>query len=305
LNLWQQIKQTTPSLIQAIKDERWVEKDVQLFIKRDDLLAPHPNDPFFGNKCRKLKHNLLFAKSMGIKTLLSFGGAYSNHIAALASAGQQLGFKTIGIIRGEKVSNPTINRAIQNGMQLYFIDRGTYRKKHEEQYLESLRQQFGPCFIIPEGGTNDLALKGATELAKEIRNQCLLPPTHIAVACGTGGTLAGITQGLSGKTQALGISVLKGNFMTNEVQRLLQNSCSKKNDNWLVKEGYHHGGYAKKTKELLTFIDRYKAQHNIQLEPIYTGKLFYALDQLLEENYFPPGSKVIGIHTGGLQGLNP
>lgn len=304
MNLWSNLQKTKPTPLQAIFDKKWASKGVRLYIKRDDMLAPTQGDPFCGNKWRKLKYNLLAAKEQGIQRLLSFGGAYSNHIAALASAGHLLNFKTVGIIRGEDVSNHTLDRARADGMELHFIDRTTYRNKNELSFLADLQETFGPCLIIPEGGTNQLALKGCADLVEEIFNQSIKKPTHIAVSCGTGGTLAGIISGLKGQCQALGVSVLKGDFMTKEVNALLDEFTEKSQSNWHIEEGYHHGGYAKKTDELLSFIDVFHEKNNILLEPIYTGKLFYALSQLLEKGFFAKGSIVVAVHTGGLQGLS-
>ncbi len=303
MNLWQHLQHTKPSPLQPIHDEKWTDKGVRLYIKRDDLLTPFANDPFCGNKWRKLKYNLLAAKEQRIQTLLSFGGAYSNHIAALASAGHLLGFKTIGIIRGEVVSNPTLDRARADGMQLHFIDRTSYRKKKKPDFITELQQTFGPCLLIPEGGTNQLALKGCADLATEIVEQCVKKPTHIAVSCGTGGTLSGIINGLQGQCYALGVSVLKGNFMTKEVNGLLDEFGDGNWSNWEVQESYHHGGYARETDKLIQFINYFYEKHSIQLERIYTGKLFYALYQLLEKGYFKKGSIVVAVHTGGLQGI--
>ena len=300
----------SPSPLHTLPDERWAARGVELLIKRDDLLAPAPNDPFCGNKWRKLQHNLLRAQAQGATTLVSFGGAYSNHIAALASAGQHLGMATAGIIRGEAVSNPTLARAQAAGMHLHFVDRPTYRQLTATptwQALEDLKifpglDQAG-TYLIPEGGTNAAALPGCTALAREILQQTSHTPTHVAVACGTGGTLAGLIQGLDGSSLALGISVLKGHFMTDTVAALLQQYTGQTWPGWRVHETFHHCGYARSSPELAAFIQNFYDRHGILLEPIYTGKLFYALEQLLEAGFFPEGSRVVGIHTGGLQAL--
>lgn len=297
---YQDLLTFSPSPIQRLDAPKWAKRGVELWVKRDDLLAPVPDDPFCGNKWRKLQHNLLAAKAARHTRVVSFGGAYSNHIAALASAGKHLGIETIGIIRGEEVDNPTLSRAKADGMQLHFVDRTTYRCKNEAQEVARWTQQFAPCYLIPEGGTNARALLGCQQLAKEVVAQLDQPPTHIAVACGTGGTLAGIIQGLPTSTRAIGVSVLKGNFMRKEVTSFLGGTYP----NWDVYEQFHHGGYAKRSAELMAFIQAFRAQHGIQLEPIYTGKLFFALEELLRQGVFPSGSRVVGIHTGGLQGFN-
>jgi 1-aminocyclopropane-1-carboxylate deaminase len=296
------LKSPPPSPLVLLQDQQWDDQGVDLYIKRDDLLAPQPNDPFCGNKWRKLQYNLLHAKEEGYKTLLTFGGAFSNHLAAVASAGHHLGFATIGMVRGEAVENPTLALAQQNGMELHFVDRTTYRKKKEPEYLSQLEDHFGRVYILPEGGTNPLAYPGCDALAKEIIAQCPEQPTHLAVACGTGGTLSGLLRGLLERhpTQVIGISVLKGNFMAGEVEQQLA-AMGQNKTNWEVHSNYHHGGYARQSPELLAFIQSFYQQHGILLEPVYTGKLFYALYDLLAQGYFPAGSRVVGIHTGGLQ----
>jgi 1-aminocyclopropane-1-carboxylate deaminase/D-cysteine desulfhydrase-like pyridoxal-dependent ACC family enzyme len=294
-----------PSPLQRLTMPHWEARGVALWLKRDDLLAPAPDDPFCGNKWRKLRHNLLHAHAQGYDTLLTFGGAYSNHIAATASAGQWLGCKTIGIIRGERVDNPTLARAQDAGMQLHFVDRATYRLLTRGDYAPLDALPLGNrarTAILPEGGTNALALPGCAELADEIWTQCAaLPPTHIAVACGTGGTLAGVVQGLRGRCQALGVSVLKGDFMHAHVGELLQHHGGDGGTDWVVWDGHHHGGYAKTTPALLAYIAAFRQQHGVRLDPTYTGKLLYALDAQCQAGYFAPGSRVVAVHTGGLQ----
>lgn len=296
------LKSPSPSPLLLLQDQQWEHRGVDLYIKRDDLLAPQPNDPFCGNKWRKLQYNLLRAKEEGYKTLLTFGGAYSNHLAAVASAGDHLGFATIGMVRGEAVDNPTLALAQQNGMELHFVDRTTYRKKKDPEYLRQLEERFGKVYILPEGGTNAAAYPGCAALAKEIMTQCPEPPTHLAVACGTGGTLTGLLSGLPDlpHPQVIGISALKGDFMRREVEQQLA-SIGQSHNNWQVHSNFHHGGYARQSAQLLAFIQSFYQQHGILLEPVYTGKLFFALYALLAQGYFPAGSRVVGIHTGGMQ----
>lgn len=296
----QDLQHPLPSPLQRLHDQRWEDRGVALWIKRDDLLAPEPNDPLCGNKWRKLQYNLTLAKEAGHQQLMTFGGAYSNHIAAVASAGRHFGFQTIGVIRGELVSNPTLDRAEANGMQLHFIDRGSYRQKQDPAFLQTLTKRFGPSYILPEGGTNTDAFTGCAQLAQEILAQHSSKPTHLAVACGTGGTAAGLIDGLAGNAALLGISVLKGGFMSKEINghlELLPNTTTP----WCVMDDYHHGGYALRSPALDDFIQRFYQEHGIVLDPIYTGKLFFALYDLLDQDYFPRGSDVVAIHTGGLQ----
>ncbi len=297
----QYLQHPLPSPLQRLDDPRWEARDVALWIKRDDLLAPSPNDPLCGNKWRKLQYNLQRAREEGYEQLLTFGGAYSNHLAAVASAGSHFGFRTIGVVRGEEaVQNPTLERAQQNGMQLHFIDRSSYRQKQDPTFLQNLTERFGPSYILPEGGTNKDAFAGCAQLAQEILTEHPTQPTHLAVACGTGGTAAGLINGLTGTAELIGVSVLKGNFMRKEINRHLE-QLPETATRWTTLDDYHHGGYARRSPALDNFIQHFHHEHGIILEPIYTGKLFFALYDLLEQGYFPEGSQVVAIHTGGLQ----
>lgn len=274
----------------------------ELFIKRDDLLAPSLGDPLCGNKWRKLKYNLKEAIESGHNTLLTFGGAYSNHIAAVASAGRHFKLNTIGIIRGEAhvPLNPTLELARQYGMRLEYMNRSDYRAKKEPVILERLQGQFGDYYLIPEGGTNQLAVKGAADLVAELSEQLEgRIPDYVVVSCGTGGTVAGIINGLKGESQVIGVAALKGNFLQKEVEKYLLQPYQ----NWSILNEYHFGGYAKFTPPLIEFIKQFKKNHQIQLDPIYTGKTFYALMDLVRKRYFSTGSLVVVVHTGGLQGI--
>ena len=270
-------------------------------VKRDDLLALAPEDPFCGNKWRKLKHNLLTARTLGQKKLLTFGGAFSNHIAATASAGAQLGFSTIGVIRGEphEITNPTLSAATAAGMRLHYLNRSVYRQKDDPEVLHRLQNEFGPYYLIPEGGTNQLALKGCRELASEIREQLGHWPDYICVSCGTGGTVAGLIEEVAGRSHILGFSALKGNFHEPVVKKLLSESWP----NWEIRTDYHFGGYAKYTLPLIEFMNEFKIRYGFQLDPVYTGKLFFGVFDLAKRGYFSEGSSIVIIHTGGLQGI--
>lgn len=296
----QELQHPLPSPLQRLDDPRWAERGVALWIKRDDLLAPAPNDPLCGNKWRKLQYNLQRAHTDGYEQLLTFGGAFSNHLAAVASAGRHFGFRTIGIVRGEPVNNPTLEKAQADGMQLHFIDRTSYRQKQEPAFLQALTERFGRSYILPEGGTNTAAFAGCTHLAQEILKQHPTQPTQLAVACGTGGTAAGLIHGLAGAADLLGVSVLKGGFMRQEINRHLE-LLPKSATRWTVLDDYHHGGYARRSSALDDFIQDFYQNHGIVLEPIYTAKLFFALYDLLAQGYYPGGSEVVAIHTGGLQ----
>ena len=269
-------------------------RQIALSIKREDLIHPLIS----GNKFRKLKYNLIAAKKQGCDTILTFGGAFSNHIAATACAGNKQGFKTIGIIRGEELSykweaNPTLKWASDQGMRFRFISRDTYRDKENPSYLKKLRHEFGPFYLLPEGGTNTLAVQGCEEILGPGDSDFDV----ICCAVGTGGTLAGISNSSLEKQRVLGFPALKGDFL----QKDIRNFAPK--DNWELITDYHFGGYAKVTAELVDFINNFKEKTGIPLDPIYTGKMVFGILNLIEKEYFPPKTKILAIHTGGLQGI--
>jgi len=294
-----------PSPVQELQSLLLAEKSVRLFVKRDDLLALSENGGFSGNKWRKLQYNLIEAQAQGKRRLLTFGGAFSNHIAAVAEAGQFFGFETIGVIRGEKPAMPshTLQRAAARGMQLHFVSRSEFRQKNNLDWIAALPEKYGDCYVLPEGGTNRLALDGCRSLVEEIESQCAGSlPRYYCVACGTGGTLAGMVAALNGQAQAIGFSALKGGFMRDTVAQLLSDYGAGACDQWKIQDDYHFGGYAKTTPELFSFADAFYNEHGIPLDRVYTAKLFFGLFNLIEKGYFEPGSVVVAIHTGGLQG---
>ncbi|MFD0765225.1 1-aminocyclopropane-1-carboxylate deaminase/D-cysteine desulfhydrase [Mucilaginibacter lutimaris] len=280
------------SPVQPIQNELFAAKGLQVFIKRDDLIHPIIS----GNKWRKLKYVLQQAQAQKKTHLITFGGAYSNHLLATAAAAAKFGFKASGIVRGEEVENDTLFLCKLHGMQLIFTDRESYRDK------ESLFQKFfgddGQAFFIDEGGASAEGAKGVSELVDE------LPQTynHIFCACGTGTTAAGIINGLTKHqlpTQFNAIPVLKnGDFMRQEINRFLTAPAS-----YNLYTNYDFGGYGKTTTELITFIKQFVAQTGILIEPIYTGKMLYAIYDLAAKDHFTPGSKILAIHSGGIWGL--
>ena len=284
-------------IVQIIDDDLKKNK-VELFIKREDL-----TDPFIsGNKYRKLKYNLIHAKEKGFETLLTFGGAYSNHIHAVAYAGFKFGFNTIGIIRGEETKplNSTLEDAASFGMKFHYISREDYRKKNEKVFINWLKMEFGDFYLIPEGGSNALAVRGCTEILTGIPHHF----DHICCACGTGGTIAGIIAGLNGNLRIWGYPALKnGNFLKKDISKLIYDYNSKSYENWDLIIEYHFGGYAKNSFELIKFINRFKYMQNIQLDPIYTGKLLFGIYDRINNGCFNSGEKILAIHTGGLQGI--
>lgn len=276
--------------VQELYAPLFSQKEVRVFMQRDDLI--HPN--ISGNKWRKLKYNLLEAQAQKHNTVLTFGGAYSNHIHALACAGQVFGFKTIGIIRGEAhvPLNPTLRDAVNFGMQLHYIDRELYRQKETPAFIKQLRAQFGACYIVPEGGTNELALKGTAEIIEPKANY-----DAIFVPIGTAGTISGIIKSTTSKVY--GVSSLKGGtFLREDILNLIKPH----HGNFEVLTDYHFGGYGKLKPKQLDFIKKFRAKHNILLDPIYNSKMAFAFYDLLQKDQIPTNSKVLLIHTGGLQG---
>lgn len=281
-------------MIEVKKQFVFNKNTVDVFIKREDLIHPFVS----GNKYRKLKYNLLKAKEDGYSVLLTFGGAFSNHIAAVAFAGKENNFKTIGIIRGDELrekieDNPTLKFAQENGMQFEFISRAQYSDKQSPEFEKELRRRFGNFYLIPEGGTNELAIKGCEEILTADDAQF----DYICCAVGTGGTISGIINSALLHQKVLGFPALKGDFLKKEICKFASN------ENWELIADYHFGGYGKVNLELIEFINNFYQDNNVPLDPVYTGKLVFGVADLIEKNYFPDKSKILIIHTGGLQGI--
>jgi len=293
----------TQSPLQVIQHPLFKRHQLFVAIKRDDLLHPIIS----GNKWRKLKYNLIAAKKLNKTTIISFGGAYSNHIHALAYACKQQGLQSIGIIRGEPqyANNFTLRWAQYWGMKLIFVDRKTYQKRSQQDYLEQLQQRFPDSFIVPEGGSNTFALSGVAEISHELENQ-----THyhaLILPVGSGGTLAGLVVGDKGQHQIIGISILKQainnkDYLSNEVRNLLPKTASYFS-NWQILGDFHRGGYAKFSPVDSERIQTFIKETNTPFEPVYSGKMLLAFLDLIEQGYFAAGSKIVLLHTGGLQGL--
>ncbi len=273
----------------------WGIKNHELFVRREDLLHPQVS----GNKFRKLKYNLLKAKEAGKNTLLTFGGAYSNHISAVAAAAKQEGLRSIGIIRGEELSsktseNPTLSYAQDCGMELSFISRSEYRKKYEPEFLNNLIKEYGDFYLLPEGGTNALAVKGCEEILREGDSEY----DYICAAVGTGGTLSGLVKASYPNQKVLGFSALKGEFQREEVLKHTNKT------NFKIIDSYCFGGYGKIDSELVRFINEFKMHTGIPLDPIYTGKMMFGIVDLLKNGYFKENSRIFAVHSGGLQGIS-
>jgi len=282
-----------PSRVELLDDERLRDKGVSVWLKRDDLI--HSEIP--GNKWRKLKYNLVEAARDNHRTLLTFGGAYSNHIRATAAAGYYCGFSTIGIIRGEEhlPLNPSLAYAVQRGMRLSYMDRETYRRKSDPDVIAGLDREFGPFYLLPEGGSNELAVRGCAEIPAEID----IDFDVICCPCGTGTTLAGVAAGLKAGQQAVGFSSLKGGeFLARDVAELQRRTFGGSSDNWRIEYGFHFGGFARETAELDAFIADFHAPHGLALDWVYVAKMMYGIYALTENGTFKPGSRVVAVITG-------
>jgi 1-aminocyclopropane-1-carboxylate deaminase len=271
------------------------EKNVTLALKREDLV--HPN--MSGNKYRKLKYNLQAAKENGSVALVTFGGAFSNHIAAVAYAGKNWGLNTIGVIRGEELQenwsqNPTLLQAHRNGMEFKFVSRQVYRERDTAAFIAELKKQFGDFYLVPEGGTNALAVRGCEEILMEQDKEF----DFVCTCVGTGGTIAGLINTSYEHQKVLGFPALKGDFLSDVITKITTRN------NWKLITAYHFGGYAKITEDLVRFINSFKSETGIPLDPIYTGKMLFGLLDMIKNDNFVKGSKILAIHTGGIQGIN-
>ena len=289
MTMFEDIAQTIP--YQKLPFEN--DQAIEITIKRLDQIHPQIS----GNKFFKLKYNFLEAQRLGVKNILTFGGAFSNHIAATAYAAHLFGFQSIGIIRGEELQHKTLNHTLETakqfGMQLNFVSREEYRQKDNIEFLNKLNLQFPNSYIIPEGGTNTLAIQGCQEIltANDLNHYDI-----ICCAVGTGGTISGLIEASAKHQTVLGFSALKGDFLQTEV------ATQTAKNNWKIIDRYCFGGYAKTQPELLAFIEQFEYQHRIPLEHIYTGKMLFGIFDLISKHYFAQGTRILVIHSGGLQG---
>lgn len=274
------------------------ESRIEVWVKRLDELDAIAS----GNKWFKLKDNFKEAKRLGFSTLLTFGGAYSNHIAATAFWGKKEGVRTIGVIRGEELGrnlekvlleNPTLKGAFENGMQFHFVSREDYREKNKHGFLEKLNLAFGAFYTLPEGGTNALAIKGCEEILTAGDEDFDL----ICCAVGTGGTISGIINASKSHQKIWGFSALKTD-LSDKVGAFVQK------DNWKLFQEENFGGFAKINGDLVSFMNRFARKYDLSLDPVYTGKMAYALIQKLEDGEIQPEQRILMIHSGGLQGIS-
>ena len=277
-----------------IKTLKNIRLNAQVSLKPDYLI----HSTVSGNKYRKLKYNLQKAQSENYKGILTFGGAFSNHIAATAAAGQALNIPTVGVIRGEELAskielNSTLKYAKSCGMHLEYVSRSDYKQKNDAAYLKLLLENFKNFYVIPEGGTNALAIKGC----QEILSQEDLSFDIICCAVGTGGTIAGLINSSLPTQKIIGFPALKGGFLNEDICKFASQS------NWELWDAYHFGGYAKVDSKLITFMNHFKSTYKIPLDPVYTAKMMYGIFDAIQTGKIPKNAKVLAIHTGGLQGI--
>ncbi|MEG3631032.1 1-aminocyclopropane-1-carboxylate deaminase/D-cysteine desulfhydrase [Streptomyces poriticola] len=282
-----------PSPVQEVRDARFGRHGVRLLLKRDDLVHPE----LVGNKWRKLVPNLAAAAG---RPVLTFGGAYSSHLRATAAAGRLLGVRTVGVVRGDELAdrprNPSLARCAADGMRLHFIDRSTYRHKADPGTLAAILTACGAsgAHVVPEGGSNAPAVRGCRALGEELRARADV----VAVACGTGGTLAGLAAGLGPGQRALGVAVLRGGFLTGEVCRLQQEAFGGPRGDWRVDDRFHGGGYGRVSPGLDAFAEDFGDRHGLPVERLYVAKLLHALLTLTEDGAFPRGTTLAAVVTG-------
>ncbi|MFJ3302998.1 1-aminocyclopropane-1-carboxylate deaminase/D-cysteine desulfhydrase [Streptomyces sp. NPDC086549] len=282
-----------PSPLQEIDDDRFARNGLRLLLKRDDLIHLE----LIGNKWRKLVPNIAAAAG---RALVTFGGAYSNHLRATAAAGRLLGLPTVGVVRGQELAgrplNPSLARCAADGMRLYFIDRATYRRKTDPETLDAVLRAAGAgdAYVVPEGGSNTEAVRGCRALGEELRGHADV----VALACGTGGTLAGLAAGLAPEQSVLGIPVLKGGFLAADIRALQERAFGARSGTWSLDDRFHFGGYARTTPALDAFAEDFGQRHGLPVERLYVAKMLYGLVTLADEGAFPSGTTVAAVVTG-------
>ena len=269
---------------------------LQLFLKREDKI----HEVISGNKYRKLKYNLIKAKELGYNGLLTFGGAYSNHIPAVAYAAKKNGFKSLSFIRGDEIANnylenPTLKYSHNLGMKFNFLSRSNYKLKTNEDFLDKLRNKFIDYFLIPEGGTNALGVLGC----EEILNHNDKKFDYICCSVGSGGTISGLINSSYENQKIIGFCSINKKYLLNDITKFVTNN------NWMLIDDFAFGGYGKVNIELIKFMNDFRHKYDILLDPIYTSKMVYGVLNLMTNNFFKPNSKILMIHTGGHQGILP
>ena len=294
---------TTSRLDEIVYLDKLSKKPFTFYVKRDDLIDPLVS----GNKWRKLKYNVEQSRHKSCDGILTFGGAYSNHLVATAKACHRAGLRSVGFVRGEELtpdSNPTLIDCASFGMELVFVSRDEYRQKEDWDYINGVRHGFPSFHIVPEGGANFYGVIGCQEILKETTNDF----DHVFLSAGTGTTAAGVILSAGAHTKIHVVSALKGDFMEDQVTKMLNSVCfdeelvSELKEKTVFEDSTHFGGYAKTTLELTEFISDFEAQTSLSLDPVYTGKAMYCLIDQWRKGIIKDQKKVLFIHTGGLQG---
>jgi 1-aminocyclopropane-1-carboxylate deaminase len=292
-NLW------LPSPLQKINYSKYPGYDI--YVKRDDLI----HHDISGNKFRKLKYNLIEFYKTERKSIIAFGGAFSNLLYTLSVISAEMNIPATFYIRGEyDPDNPTLKFIKQNGVKMIFMSRSAFKNIRKQEFLDNLQLEFVDSYIIPEGGSNNYAVPGSGEIVEEIILELGEAPDYLVMDLGTGGTFAGVLANLPKKTKLVGIAAIKGVDWDRTLLKIFDgNDSFRKKPNWKILDNYHFGGFAKYNMELIDFINKYKRKYGIALDPVYTAKLVYALHDLLRKGFFKQDSKIVWVHGGGLQGI--
>ena len=283
-----------PSPLEQLESDFLKQHELEVFVKRDDLIHP----VISGNKWRKLKYNIKAAKENGFDQVLTFGGAFSNHIIATATAAKAHGLKSIGVIRGEEPKNwsATLKNCKAAGMKLKFVSRELYKSKADSAFINDLTDAYGESYVIPEGGANELGRKGCEEIVSELENSF----DYLCCSAGTGTTAAGILHSINEENLLVFPALKGGGFLRDEIVSATMHP--KKTESIQLFGNYHFGGYAKINQELIDFTNQFYSIYKLKLDLVYTAKLFYGVFDLIKDGYFKKGSKLVILHSGGLQG---
>ena len=293
----QELPLSLPSPVQELLWKPALQSGVSLFVKRDDLIHPLIS----GNKWRKLKYNIKHVLDHDIQGILTFGGAYSNHIHAAAGTAELLGIRSVGIIRGDGYDpeNPTLRFCMDKGMKLHFVNRTAYREKEKSGLIHDIIMQYPDYYVIPEGGTNELAVTGAMEILNEYFDQGGPTPDFVVLAGGTGGTAAGVLKSLPFQSKLIVFSALKSDHLISEI---LIMAGAERAHQLIYNSENTFGGYAKWNKELLLFTDHFESETGVPIDPVYNAKVMYGLHCMIKNREIRQGSIVLWVHTGGIQG---
>ena len=292
-----------PSPLQVFESKLTAQKRLKVYVKRDDLIHHHIS----GNKYRKLKQHWENFRNGSYNEVIAFGGAFSNLLHTLSFIGHRSGVPMTFYVRGDgpDPNNPTLSTILHNGIRLKFLDRQTYRMKHEAHVLEQLISQHDKPYVIPEGGGGLPAGPGSAEIVEELQEQLASNPNYLVMDLGTGGTFSGVMNAIPADTGLIGIPVLKGmDWQATLNAQLDKDVDTPLPDQVRLIEDYHFGGFAKFNTKLVDFINEFRISYGIPLDPIYTGKMVYGIMNLIKLDFFSKDSTIVWVHSGGLQGID-